>query len=115
MTKIPSSWYSIDCNPFTDSSCTTTPEQIMLDVDTAVCAYVYDDKEDCQKYTMNTYVNREAAMDDGAFITHEGSCGLCSTAQDLALYMSKSFVEIVLLLYLCIIKFICNHMHIYTL
>lgn len=85
--------YTLNCNPYKDSLCTTTPAQTMLDVDTAVCGYVYstnsDGSESCSQYSMVTYATRDDLIAAGAVITHEGSCGLCSTTQDLAVYLSK--------------------------
>ena len=37
---------------------------------------------------MVTYASADAAKADGAFVTHKGSCGLCSTATDLAAYLA---------------------------
>jgi len=43
-----------------------------------------------QEYLMVSYPNEEAALSDGAIITHLGSCGACSTTQDLAAYLTTS-------------------------
>jgi hypothetical protein len=80
--------YLLDCNPYDDSNCSTTPPQDYLEVETAVCAFKYSD-ESCAEYNLITYQNRVTALQDHAIITHEGSCGLCSTAADLAVYLSK--------------------------
>jgi hypothetical protein len=40
---------------------------------------------------MKTFETRAAASSAGARITHVGSCGLCSTAQDLSVYLSEDF------------------------
>jgi hypothetical protein len=80
--------YSLDCNPYYDADCTTTPTQDYLDLDTAICAFKYSDNS-CGEYQLVTYPNRQEALKDRAVITHEGSCGLCSTATDLAVYLSK--------------------------
>jgi hypothetical protein len=87
--------YQLECNPYDDSSCTTTPTQDYLDVETAICAFKYSD-ESCGEYNLITYPNREAATKDHAVITHEGSCGLCSTAADLAVYLSKFQIDLLL-------------------
>jgi len=85
--------YTLDCNPYKDSLCTTTPAQTLLDVDTAVCGYVYttniSGSLSCSQYSMVTYASREDLIAAGAVITHEGSCGLCSTTQDVAVYLSE--------------------------
>ena len=43
-----------------------------------------------QEYLMISYPNEEAALSDGAVITHLGSCGACSTTQDLAVYLTTT-------------------------
>eukprot|EP01038_Epipyxis_sp_PR26KG_P012369 gene12369-16592_t len=95
--KIPLNALALNCNPYYDSSCVTIPPQVMLDEETAVCALSYPrennyDKK-CNYYTMVTYKNREEAVSTGAVVTHEGSCGLCSTTQDLALYLRTDFTN----------------------
>jgi hypothetical protein len=85
--------YTIDCNPYEDSACTTSPAQTLLNSDEAVCGYVYstdaDGTQSCTDYSMVTYASRTDLIRFGAVITHEGSCGLCSTTQDLSVYLSK--------------------------
>jgi hypothetical protein len=85
--------FSLSCNPYENETCTTTPPQTFLDSDTAVCGYVYttlpDGSQSCSEYSMVTYESRADLIKAGAIITHEGSCGLCSTTQDLAVYLSK--------------------------
>lgn len=92
--------YSLDCNPYTNASCTTSPPQTLLDSNTTVCALKYAknkwnllDNPSCTDYAMVTYSSRQAAQNDGAFVTHEGSCGLCSTTVDLALYLTQDFTD----------------------
>ena len=80
--------YSLTCNPFNNSSCTTEPVQTEVGVESAVCGFV---DWDCSTYTMQTFKNRAEAKWAGARITHEGSCGLCSTAQDLSIYLREDF------------------------
>mmetsp|Transcript_53994 Transcript_53994/g.161619 ORF Transcript_53994/g.161619 Transcript_53994/m.161619 type:complete len:361 (-) Transcript_53994:209-1291(-) len=48
------------------------------DIDEGCCPASYD---------LKTYINKKEAKKDDAFITHEGSCGQCSTAKDLAAYI----------------------------
>ena len=43
-----------------------------------------------QEYIMISYANEEAALSDGAIVTHLGSCGACSTTQDLAVYLTET-------------------------
>lgn len=88
--------YSLNCNPYRNKNCTTFPRQDMLDVETAVCAFKYsiiNEQESCTYYQMITYDSQESAEADGAIITHEGSCGLCSTSQDLAIYLTEDFAS----------------------
>ncbi|RYH15647.1 hypothetical protein EON65_31420 [archaeon] len=91
----PKAIYSLNCNPYKDRSCITTPAQVMLNMSSAVCAFRYPNAEDgsdsCTNYTMVTYASHEKAENDGAVVTHAGSCGLCSTAQDLSVYLIEDF------------------------
>lgn len=93
--QVPSSIYTLNCNPYDDASCVTSPPQTMLNVSTAVCAYKYPTDEDgqqsCSTYSMVTYASEAEALVDGAVLTHAGSCGLCSTAQDLSIYLIEDF------------------------
>lgn len=86
--------YSLTCDPFTESGCTTQPEQdqTLLDLgNTAACAiHIVEQNTDCQdaSYTLKTYASREEAEAAGGFVTHMGHCGACSSLQDLAVYMN---------------------------
>lgn len=84
----PSQIYTLDCNPYTNTSCTTQPKQNYVDLNTAVCAF---QDWDCSSYAMETFKTAEAARAAGARVTHAGSCGLCSTAQDLSIYLKQDF------------------------
>ena len=61
---------------------------------TAVCAYKFaeaaSDTSDCpdREYELVTYKTATAASLDGALMIHSGQCGVCSSAQDLAVRMS---------------------------
>jgi hypothetical protein len=47
-------------------------------------------RKDCPtSYSLKTYINKAAAKAAGAYVTHTGSCGLCSSSKDLAVYMAK--------------------------
>lgn len=94
--QVPSSIFTLACNPYKVSDCTTIPAQTMLDLDDAVCAYKYPDIDGgdgkpCSAYAMATYASSSAALADGAILTHAGSCGLCSTTQDLSIYLIEDF------------------------
>lgn len=58
-----------------------------------VCAYIYDEPDKNwgwnRNYGMKTYPSYEVAENDGAVVTHLGACGVCSNANDLAVYMDK--------------------------
>ena len=77
----------LDCNPYADEACVTMPEQTMVGMDEVVCGYKYEGS-DCGTYKMVTYGTWDEATADGAIVSHTGACGLCSTAQDLAVYMA---------------------------
>jgi hypothetical protein len=49
-----------------------------------VCGVV---KTSSSTYRLATYESAEAAREDGSIVTHYGACGLCSSLQDLAIYM----------------------------
>lgn len=94
--QLPSSIYTLSCNPYSDKNCVTSPAQAMLDIPTAVCAYKYpplgsDGQLSCSTYSMITYASEADALADGAVLTHAGSCGLCSTTQDLSIYLIEDF------------------------
>lgn len=90
LSQVPNEILKLECNPYTEENCTTTPPQTMLDEEEAVCAFKYS-SESCATYSMITYANRQEAQRDGAVLTHAGSCGVCSTTQDLALYLTEDF------------------------
>lgn len=50
-----------------------------------VCAVLGD----TAGYTLQTYADEAAATADGARVTHADGCGVCSTLQDLAVYMAN--------------------------
>jgi hypothetical protein len=60
----------------------------MTDIPEAVCGIKYTSKS-CAQYKMISYASASAALSDGATITHDGACGLCSSTQDLAAYMAN--------------------------
>lgn len=89
--------YSIDCNPYEEDLCDMIPPSPSNnELEGQVCAfrYHYNNTTNNEKnsvcpnfYEMVTFANRTEAIQNGAFVTHEGACGLCSTSQDLAVYM----------------------------
>ena len=77
--------YALDCSPYKDSSCETTPP-LAKSTENSVCAFTYG--PNCTSYSASTYPSAAAAAAAGAVVTHTGACGLCSNAQDLAVYLS---------------------------
>mmetsp|Transcript_7680 Transcript_7680/g.14226 ORF Transcript_7680/g.14226 Transcript_7680/m.14226 type:complete len:451 (-) Transcript_7680:95-1447(-) len=60
-----------------------------------VCAFVYDVEDSCSSYRIKTFSSKHHAVasdysSEVVVITHEGSCGACSSAQDLAVYMNPA-------------------------
>lgn len=43
-----------------------------------------------KRYTLVTYASEHDAREAGAFVTHFGACGLCSSLQDLSVYMRNN-------------------------
>ncbi|KAL7573343.1 hypothetical protein ACA910_011705 [Epithemia clementina (nom. ined.)] len=78
----------LDCDPYTDALCQYSPSNTELGPD-AVCGLHYDDTVNCSTYQLKSYVNRDTAEAAGAFVTHKGECGACSTTQDLSVYMES--------------------------
>ncbi|MCP4120954.1 MAG: hypothetical protein GY751_04310 [Bacteroidetes bacterium] len=55
-------------------------------VQEGVCAVVVEDR--AQKlYRLENFASKTAAEDAGAILTHYGPCGLCSSLQDLSVYL----------------------------
>ena len=85
--------YSLSCNPYTEEACETTPPQNMTDLgDAAACGVKYNMTDltsgQCPtQYSLETYASQAEAEADGAQLTHHGACGVCSTTQDLAVYI----------------------------
>jgi len=56
-----------------------------------VCAFFYEGNDDNwgwgREYGMKTFPSYEAAVSEGAMVTHLGACGVCSNANDLAVFM----------------------------
>jgi hypothetical protein len=88
----PTNPYNLLCNPYTNSSCTTTPPQPFINTSIAVCAVKYEDTN-CNKYNMRTFMSEEEARQEGFTVSHTQPCGLCSTTQDLASYMAYVYLH----------------------
>ena len=95
---------TLDCNPFQDSACDPTPRV----VEGQVCGVkMFKDRSKrsfmhrmrrrrrnhrCPRqygYRLKTFASRRQAKRHGYLVTHEGGCGVCSTLEDLATYLSS--------------------------
>lgn len=94
--------FSLDCNPYVSDDfpdatgpCETTPPQdpaIVQLGEEAVCGIHYESYDNgvcSNEYRLQSYPSWQEAEDAGAFVTHAGGCGVCSTTQDLAAYLSS--------------------------
>ncbi len=78
------SWRLLDPPPALDGNPYEEPESWPLD-EVSVCAVRVVDAEE-RTYRLETWSSAEEAAAEGAIMTHEGACGLCSDLQSLALY-----------------------------
>lgn len=53
-----------------------------------VCGLHFD-ANNARLYSLTTYDSKTAALEAGAKVTHFGACGLCSSLQDLAVYIGN--------------------------
>ena len=95
--------YVLDCNPYVyddfpdalEGPCETVPpqdESLIALGEEAVCGIHYESFQDgiCSvDYKLQSYASFQAAEQAGAFVTHAGACGACSTTQDLAAYLKS--------------------------
>ena len=63
-------------------------EEVEPSANEGVCAFIVDDAE-MKTYRLESFPNKESAIQAGAILTHYGPCGLCSTLQDLAVYVEN--------------------------
>lgn len=90
---------TLDCDPYQDGECQTRFPRFDDDSQ-AVCAIHLmpvstttttagsrSDDSSCGSYWMVSYANADEAVAAGAHVTHRGTCGLCSSLQDLVVYM----------------------------
>ena len=73
------------CDPYTDSSCKLG--SALGDFGGGSVCGIHYENSFCSSYKLMTYASEKLAKDNGAFVTHQGACGVCSTTQDLAAYM----------------------------
>ncbi len=69
----------LDSDPYLEAA-STPPDQ-------EVCGVILD-SESPLNYRLETFTDQAALTDAGARLTHYGACGLCSTLQDLAVYIA---------------------------
>lgn len=69
---------ALDSDPYASPVPETSPD--------AVCAVELDRSSNTQ-YRLISYDQASEAEDSGALITHTGACGLCSSLENLAVYM----------------------------
>ena len=65
-------------NPYEDAHFNTTRS--------GVCGVLYSD-DSRKSYSLKTFPDAHSLQAAGAFLTHLGGCNLCSTLQDLSVYM----------------------------
>ncbi|MEO0601542.1 MAG: hypothetical protein AAF211_08905 [Myxococcota bacterium] len=65
----------------------TEPDAWPLD-ESSVCGLTVVDEE-ARTYRLDTFASQEAAWEAGARVTHGGACGLCSSLEDLAVYIEQ--------------------------
>jgi hypothetical protein len=68
----------LEGNPYDESQSWPLDEE-------SVCAVRIVDSEE-RTYRLETWSSADEAADEGAIMTHEGACGLCSDLESLALY-----------------------------
>lgn len=80
LTDMREKFYNITENPYPNQD-----EYLGKHKETAVCAFIVTE----DGYDLETYDDDAAALAAGAQITHYGPCGLCSSMQDLAVYIRE--------------------------
>jgi len=81
--------FALDCNPYNEANCELPLDGGSFEEgEEAVCGVHYQDTE-CSEYQLKNYPDRATAEAAGAFVTHLGTCGFCSTMQDLSVYLAN--------------------------
>lgn len=80
---------SLSCNPYSDDQCDTDPPLESGSVCAAEIIASGDTCPDDYLYRLHTLASKEEAEADGFIVTHEGACGVCSSLQDLSVYMAS--------------------------
>lgn len=80
---------SLDCNPYYDEACDTSPP--LQEGGACVVDIEPSSNTNCPtdwSYSTRTYAGSyQEALDEGLYVTHSRACGTCSSLQDLAAYM----------------------------
>lgn len=72
-------------NPFEEL--TSNPyRQPVPESEPCLCGIVIEDMEE-KEYRLETFKDEKEAAEAGAYVTHYDACGLCSTLEDMALYV----------------------------
>jgi len=87
--------FELSCDPYQDDdTCETTPPQSNLTAlgDAAACGVIYEmeglsDDQCPTRYSLVSYASVDDLEAEGAVLTHHGACGVCSSTQDLAVYI----------------------------
>jgi hypothetical protein len=81
---------ALECDPYRDSDCGTVPAQ-EGEGGACVVEYAFDRIDACPvSYRLRTYRGSiHDAIEEGLLVTHAGSCGVCSSLQDLAAYVEQ--------------------------
>jgi hypothetical protein len=81
--------FSLKCDPYSNDSCEVTPTPLQAG---GACVVDFTPSGDvCPEqwsYELRTYNGTmQQAHAEGLVVTHEGACGVCSTLQDMSVYM----------------------------
>eukprot|EP01061_Rhynchopus_euleeides_P017358 TRINITY_DN28850_c0_g2_i1.p1 TRINITY_DN28850_c0_g2~~TRINITY_DN28850_c0_g2_i1.p1 ORF type:complete len:261 (+),score=104.00 TRINITY_DN28850_c0_g2_i1:48-785(+) len=91
-------------DPYKGSNDTAPPAPYGAD---AVCGVKYVNDTQRTEYSLVSYVNVTAAQQDGAHVTHDKACGMCSSLADLSAYMSQT--DLTTPIRACGLKHLLNH------
>lgn len=86
--------FELSCDPYEDETCDTVPPLSDLTAlgDAAACGVVYEAVPEGQcpvRYSLQSFASVAELESAGAVLTHHGACGVCSSLQDLAVYIAN--------------------------
>ncbi len=67
----------LESDPYTDE---------VPNIEDGICAIIIEDAQQ-KTYSLQSFASKEAAEAAGAILTHYGLCGMCSSLEDLAVYL----------------------------